>query len=152
MKTTLIPLSLIIIGLASTILGCSATQSGGPAGNSSPIGDWTLWLIEGETTDTAVPRTAKTPTLRVAENGQVSGIAGVNNYSAEAAADELAQGRFTLGTVITTRMAGPPQAMALETRFLNLLQQADQIDSDGDTLALRSGGKVLLRFNRVDTE
>lgn len=152
MKTTLIPLSLIIIGLASTILGCSATQSGGPVGNASPLGDWTLWLIEGETTDTAVPRTAKTPTLRVAENGQVSGIAGVNNYTGQVLADELAQGKFTLGSVIATRMAGPPQAMALETRFLNLLQQADTIDSNGSTLALRSGGKVLLRFKHADSE
>lgn len=97
MKTTLIPLSLIFIGLAGTILGCSSTQSGRPVGSASPLGNWTLWLIQGETVETAVPMTAKTPTLHIDSEGQISGTAGVNQYSATSPADVLAQNRFELG-------------------------------------------------------
>ncbi len=146
MKTTLIPLSLIFIGLAGTILGCSSTQSGRPVGSASPLGNWTLWLIQGETVETAVPMTAKTPTLHIDSEGQISGTAGVNQYSATSPADVLAQNRFELGPIITTRMAGPPQAMQLESRYLSLLQQARRYQSDGKTLALMDDSGVLLRF------
>lgn len=142
------PLLIVSLSVLALMLSaCSASQDRPASGaNYSPVGSWTLWLIQGETVEVAVPKTAKIPTLHINNEGEVSGTAGVNQYSAAASAELLAQNRFELGAVITTRMAGPPQAMELETRFLSLLQQARRYQSDGKTLALMDDSGVLLRF------
>lgn len=141
-------LILLVAALALIMSACSASdEPSSTRGMSfSPVGSWTLWLIQGETAETAVPKTAKVPTLHINNEGEVSGTAGVNRYSAAASAELLAQSRFEVGQVIMTRMAGPPQAMRLESRYISLLQQARRYECDGKTLALRDDSGVLLRF------
>lgn len=63
---------------------------------------------------------AKPPTLQLLDGGRVAGFAGVNRFN----------GGFTLGDggallwspgMAVTRMAGPPERMALESAFLKAL-------------------------------
>lgn len=148
-----LPALLVLAAIPLILTACSPTSGRSAGGlNYSPVGSWTLWLIQGETIETAVPKTATVPTLRIDSEGQISGTAGVNQYGSSVSADLLAQGRIELDSVIATRMAGPPQAMALESRYLGLLQQARRYQSDGRTLALMDDSGVLLRFRATDEE
>lgn len=140
-------LILVMGALALAVSACSASADRSRLGvNFSPVGSWTLWQIRGESVETAVPKTAKVPTLTIDHEGQVSGTAGVNQYGSSVPAGVLAQNRFEVGPVIATRMAGPPQAMQLESCFLGLLQEARRYECDGRTLTLLNESGVLLRF------
>ncbi|GAB4386448.1 MAG: hypothetical protein Kow0022_15460 [Phycisphaerales bacterium] len=153
MQWALVELSAAGILLASLLCGCRVMPDRS-AGRTpeSPIGDWVLSGLQQEPADVAVPRTARTPTLRIADSGEIVGTAGVNQYFGSISADKLAQGLFETGPVTTTRMMGPPQAMALERRFLDLLQQARRFHCDAKTLTLRDDRQTLLEFVRADRE
>lgn len=148
------PLLILFLGaLTLALSACRASEDRPSRGmNFSPVGSWTLWLIQGEPVETAVPKTANVPTLRLDNEGQTSGTAGVNQYGSSVPAGLLAQNRFELESIIATRMAGPPQAMQLESRFLSLLQQARRYECDGNTLALSDDSGVLLRFRATDAD
>jgi heat shock protein HslJ len=48
-----------------------------------------------------------------------------------------------------TRMAGPPERMDLEQRFLAALEGVDAATVQGPTLALRRGATVTATFGKV---
>lgn len=153
MKLDWLGLLAIVMVVAVLLGGCSVIPDGGASrALASPIGDWVLWQLEGEAAEVAVPRTAKTPTLRIAEDGQISGTGGVNQYTGSINVGELGQGVFQTGPLASTRMMGASQAMALERRFLDLMQQAERFECDGRTLTLRGERNTLLRFERATRE
>lgn len=79
--------------------------------------------------------------------GRVAGSAGVNRYTAAAAAGA---GWLRVASGITTRMAGPPEAMQLESEFLARLQRAGTWRVDGDRLRLLDGaGAPLMTLRRA---
>ena len=86
------------------------------------------------------------PTLAVDSDGRVSGFSGVNRYTSALSPDDLDQGLFSLGPVATTRMAGPPEAMNLESRFLETLDKVSAYSVQGDVLVLEDAREGLLYF------
>lgn len=64
------------------------------------------------------------PTLHVASDGHASGFAGVNRYGCDAEignATRPVRMPLSFGPLMATRMAGPPERMALERAFTTML-------------------------------
>ncbi|HEY5890733.1 MAG TPA: META domain-containing protein [Acidimicrobiia bacterium] len=72
---------------------------------------------------------------------RVSGNAGVNRYSAS-----LVDGN--LGPIASTMMAGPPELMEQESRFLALLDRCDGLLVEDDLLRLSTGGRDIATLAR----
>lgn len=111
------------------------------AGN--PVGAWNLIAIDGA----AVPEVGKQPTLVISEDGAASGVGGVNRYSAQI---EISGGRVAFGPTAATKMAGPPEAMELESTFFTRLGEVSTFAVDGDTLRLWAGDNEALTFERAE--
>ncbi len=80
------------------------------------------------------------PTIAFEEGGGVSGGAGVNRFVGTWSMDE---GVLVFGPLATTRMAGPPDRMDLERRFLSVLAARCSASVADDQLALTSDGGSL---------
>jgi heat shock protein HslJ len=82
-----------------------------------------------------------TPSAAFDADGSVSGSTGINRFRAtyRVVGDEL-----TLGQTMSTRMAGPPVAMAQEQLWLEVLGQVCRVRRDGDRLILDDGATVLV--------
>ncbi|MFC1953226.1 DUF4382 domain-containing protein [Chloroflexota bacterium] len=73
---------------------------------------------------------------------KVTGSAGCNNYFGEY---ELIQNELTIKTSIgSTRMACPEPVMGQETEYLEILQNIESYEINGNQLRTMSGNKVLL--------
>jgi len=78
--------------------------------------------------------------------GRASGHSGVNRFSAAVKIDAASM-RFE--QAVSTRMAGTPEAMALEREFLSRLQNVDSWRIEGDRLFLRdAAGTELIALQR----
>lgn len=106
------------------------------------LGEWTLVALDGK----PVPEVGKTPTLEILEDGSAAGVSGVNRYRTRL---DLTDGRLDFGPTAGTKMAGPPEAMALESDFLARLDAASAYRVEGDTLRLWAGDNEALTFSRV---
>jgi heat shock protein HslJ len=94
-------------------------------------GTWRFAALEGVQVEG--PRRA-TPWLTFDGDGQVYGMAGVNRVRGTW---RLVDGTLTFGPVVSTLMAGPPDAMACEQQVLRLLGDPLAVATpDGDTLEL----------------
>ena len=71
-----------------------------------------------------VALTDRPPTLLIGADGRASGFAGVNRYFAEAKPGNsiTAVTPYRFGPVGATRMAGPPERMALEQAYTTMLE------------------------------
>jgi len=110
--------------------------------------DW--WLVELDGRPVVRERgpdgtPAPPPLLRLdRDTGRASGSTGVNAFtgSFQQTGDTL---RF--GPLATTRRAGPPPAMAIESAYLKALQATVAARVDGDVLALLDAqARELARF------
>ncbi|MBL0921212.1 MAG: META domain-containing protein [Phycisphaerales bacterium] len=128
--------------------GCASLDGRAPTGASDLAGEWRLTDIGGEPLKTFLPVGERAPTMTIEEDGRLSGFTGVNRMSGQLDPAALAEGRFGLGPMITTKMAGPGEAMAVEARFLDLLQKADGANLRGKYLSLTQGGTPTLKFWR----
>lgn len=134
----------LLLALAALLLAACGSRPAprAAAAPGPPPPDWAAISGEPYTLESltvggeAVPVTGeRRPTMQFTPEGRLGGFAGVNRYSAGAAAPE--PGRLTLtGAPISTRMAGPPEAMRLETRFLDALQKVRNLSWDGPLLVL----------------
>jgi heat shock protein HslJ len=122
--------------------GAEARSSAVPA---DLLGEWTLVALDGE----PVPEVGKNPTLEILEDGSAAGVSGVNRFRTQL---ELADGRLDFGPLAGTKMAGPPEAMALESDFLARLDAASTYQVEGDTLRLWAGDNEALTFARMKAE
>lgn len=85
------------------------------------------------------------PTLRFdAEKKQVSGFSGVNHFFGGA---EKEGEKLKLGPLAGTMMAGPPEAMAVESAFLKVLESANRWRIADGKLELRRDEEVVARFS-----
>ncbi|MCC6675968.1 MAG: META domain-containing protein [Phycisphaerales bacterium] len=140
----------VVAAAFSMMAGCSS--SGGSAGASSLTsikdlaGEWTLSKLEGTDIASLLPASMKKPTLGIGADGKVSGFTGVNRLTSSIDMDALMKGQFKLAPAATTRMAGPAEAMNVESKFLNGLMQAKSAKVSGGTLSLSDGAKELLSF------
>lgn len=105
---------------------------------------WQLAAMPGAST-LAGPRGPLS--LSFDEAGRAAGNSGVNRFTAGIEADAT---RLRFRGAISTRMAGPQDAMALESLFLARLQQTATWLIDGGRLALRDeNGAELMSFVRA---
>ena len=94
-------------------------------------GTWRFTALEGAEIEGA---DRATPWLTVDGDGQVFGLAGVNRVRGTWRLDGET---LTFGPVVSTLMAGPPDAMTREQQVLRLLGEPSRVSApDGDTLQL----------------
>lgn len=136
-----------IFAVAALLLaGCggNATKTAAePAGEATLEGSWQLIELDGMSMHAGIDP----PTLAV-NDGQVSGFAGVNRLAGGLAGE----GELLFGPLATTRMAGPPPAMELETRYLAALQQATGWRIEDGRLLLQAAGDTLAIFEPAAVE
>lgn len=89
------------------------------------------------------------PSMTVASDGRLTGFAGVNRFHGSIDVAYAHEGHFHAGPLATTRMAGPPESMQLEHRFLGVLAGASSFRVDGARLDLLRGDALLARFDRA---
>ena len=147
--------AMVILSSLGLLAGCSqdagdatpqpdaaAAEEPAPEGDMAlPVGDWRLVSIGGE----APADGLEPPTLLVQADGKVAGFAGVNRYMGSLGGPE----DKLFGPMPTTMMAGPPAAMALESRFTQAMGAATDFRLEGGTLVLVSNEGDLV-FERAD--
>jgi heat shock protein HslJ len=109
-------------------------------------GDWDLSKLAGQDIASLLPAGNKRPFLNFAEDGRVTGFTGVNRLTSSLDLAKLAKGEFALAPAATTRMAGQPEAMKVESEFLQAISSATGYKLDGNTLSLTEKGRELLSF------
>ena len=102
--------------------------------------EWTLVELDGEPVQIAADEIAPSLVLDL-EEARVTGSGGVNRLTGHFAlsGDEL---RF--GTLATTRMAGPENAMQREAAFLAALGRVTSYALDGRRLTLLADDDVVV--------
>lgn len=116
------------------------TLSGGALPAALADTSWRLDAMPGAAIETTGPRGA--PTLRFDAGARASGDAGVNRFGARL---DAGAGWLRVSAPMLTRMAGPPEAMALESEFLGRLARAGHWRVDADRLRLldAAGGELM---------
>lgn len=155
MRTTLVTIALgAQLALGLTIAGC-AMNNDGPSSLRAPEtvaaleGDWTLVMIETvEVGDPASMSMRRAPNITIADDGAASGFAGVNRFSTRLTLG--ADGAVSFGPAAVTKMAGPPEAMSFEDRYLRLLDSMTGVRASDDRLAFLNGDREILRFERAE--
>ncbi len=146
MKHTLL---LMAAGVAVILIltGCRAGGRSSKDPMASLAGEWTLDWMQG--TGPVAPSTGRpAPSITIATDGKVTGFTGVNRMSSSLDTARAAKGEFALGPTASTRMAGPPEAMQLETDFLDALERATRYRIDGNHLVLSDASGEVLRLAR----
>ena len=130
--TRIVPSLAAAAVIVVTLASCASSPDPRPAAPGSgtptllPGIDRTEWTcveligIDGK----PVAVTDQPPSLFISAEGRASGFAGVNRYFAEATignAINYANVPLRFGPVGATRMAGPPERMALEDAFTSML-------------------------------
>lgn len=135
------------------LTGCSTAGGiGGLLAGKDPLtqlaGDWALTQLGGKDVASMLMG-GKVPSLNFAKDGVVSGFGGVNRLGGgKLDPSELAQGKLGLGNMFSTKMAGAPEAMKLESDFLGALGKTSSFKllDGGKGLSLTDGASELLRF------
>lgn len=112
--------------------------------------DVTLNLVFLRGQQFPLPEGQRTPSLIfLSEDNQVHGFAGVNQLNGTYT---LEDNRLTFGPLAMTRMAGSPEAMALEQRFSAALEEITAWRLDGTTLELLAGTTPMARFEPAPSQ
>jgi heat shock protein HslJ len=144
--------STIILGLS--LGGCAMSDSGStsvraPSGVDALEGDWTLVMIESdEVGDPASKQMRRAPNITIADDGAAGGFAGVNRFSTRLTVG--ADGKASFGPAAVTKMAGPPEAMSFEDRYLRLLDSITGVRVGAERLVFLDGDREILRFVRAE--
>ncbi len=113
---------------------------------SEPPLDGTGWTLTGWAEPDPIPVSVSI-TAEFSE-GRVAGTSGVNQYNASVTSGT--DGSFAIDAPISTKMAGPEDAMAAESTYLRRLEAATSYQVDGDTLVLDDAdGQPSLTFTRA---
>jgi len=137
-----------LVALAVVVLsvnGCVNNAESMPPSAETPLLDtrWIAVAIDGE----AVSITGTTPEMTL-EKGQqrVTGYGGVNRFGGKFETGEANRLRF--GQLFSTRRAGPPADMAVETALLQALEATRSYRIEGATLSLLDDtGRVVVVFS-----
>lgn len=104
---------------------------------------WLLTHIRG--VEVQVSRLPRLPTLTLnAQKLQASGFAGVNRFGGNYA---LSDHSLKLTKLISTRMAGAPEAMRVEGEFMAALEKVTGWKIDSGVLNLLAGEEAVLSFS-----
>jgi heat shock protein HslJ len=110
------------------------------------VGTWRLESLQGEAIDPPASMDAETPSVALAADGSVTGTTGVNRLTGRVEAAGLGSDALGFAPLATTRRAGPPAAMELERRFLQVLEMTDRMRREGAALVLARGDRELARL------
>ncbi len=116
----------------------------------TPVGEWRLVEIGNDEVATIAPAAARAPSLRIHPDGSVTGFTGVNQMRGLLDYHGFARGRFHLSDPVTTRMAGPPEMMEVEQRFLAALGGERSFKVEDGRLAIKGGNEPVLEFVRAE--
>jgi heat shock protein HslJ len=105
--------------------------------------EWTLVELAGEPVETGADLQAPTLVLDL-EEARAAGSGGVNRFGGSFA---LAEGELRFGPLMTTRMAGPEDAMQREQAFLAALERVTSYELDGRTLTLLAKDEAVARLS-----
>lgn len=136
---------------AASMPACTGTVCKLPAertGIDVMTGAWRIVSVRGEEVAKALPEGAREPTLMINDDGSIAGFAGVNRVSGRVDAKKLAQGVWEAGPMVSTKMAGPPELMALEREIMLVLDTADAIVHTGGSVVLTIEGEEGLALMR----
>lgn len=140
----------LLLTLLIALLAMPACETGGGTHDTGdPVrleGTWTLSELNGAKVADRVQQGGKVPTFSFDGNGKVAGTSGVNRYATNADMAALVRGQLDLSPIVSTRMAGPPDAMKLEVDFINALSEADSYRFADNALELRKGSETTMRF------
>lgn len=105
-------------------------------------GTWVpIWLNGVE-----MPDMDRGPIMDIDDGGQIDGFAGVNRFSSKVDVQGLATGKFELGPIAATKMAGPPERMAIEARFTRALDEVNRYTLRERMLILHADGVERVRL------
>ncbi|MEL7088776.1 MAG: META domain-containing protein [Planctomycetota bacterium] len=130
--------TLFLIVAGSVQVGCAT----GPGDwTDAAEREWTLTRIDGKP-----PLAERMPTLTLAADGRVAGVAGANRFFGTYAQPQ--PGRITFAALGSTRMFrdDPPGLMQQEQNYLATLGEIDAYRVTPKRLELRSGKKTRLVF------
>ena len=105
--------------------------------NAAAGKEWTLTALRGQQIDTAKP-----PTM-VFAHGRLSVFGGINQLSGSYA---LVGDGVLMGDIASTKKAGPPELMELESDFAAILAKVDGFNVSGNQLTLFTNGKAVAVF------
>lgn len=105
--------------------------------NSAANKEWSLVTLHGKEV-----KVEKTPTMKFAK-GRLEIFGGINRLSGSYA---LVHDKVTMGEIISTRMAGPPELMELESMFAKTLRSVNSFHVHGIELELLMDEKVVATF------
>lgn len=151
MKTNKLIARVLLAIVALSVPACTGTVCKLPAertGIDVMTGAWRIVSVRGEEVANALPEGAQEPTLTINDDGSIAGFAGVNRVSGRVDAEKLAQGVWEAGPMVSTKMAGPPELMALEREILLVLESADAIMHTGGSVVLTIEGEEGLALMR----
>jgi heat shock protein HslJ len=149
-----------IVCAALALLGCAsnghdAHHSSGKAINPAEriVGNWQVTAIDGVAIENIPQEGVRDlPTFQVDADGRVAGASGVNRWFSSLNPAELALGTMTLSPIGSTKMAGPPEAMALEQAYHTALNRVRRVDltalAHDELRLLDAQGNEVLRFVR----
>ena len=132
------PLALVaavLVALVALVSGCGGNDE---AVNSPAMveGTWNLVTLHGSAADATVPTTMSL------NEGQATGNAGVNTFNGPYKAPS--DGVLTFGTLASTMMAGPENAMKQEQDFLKALADTKKFTTDNGNLVLMDDNETKL--------
>lgn len=132
--------------LAGALGGCAASHKSEEPAGASIVGTWVARDVQGLTFTPDERR----PDMTVGADGRVHGFAGVNRYATTLDMGALSDGEFRVSPIAATKMAGPPEAMRVEMKFLEALSAARRAGVKGQTLTLWDERGQRLTFTRQD--
>ena len=139
MRTSLLTCTLLLGALLP------ACVSDGPTGSLTIellARDWVFDEGRGELVEGA----EEMPTLHFDESGKFAGFSGVNRFHGKLDTRALVEGLFDMGSLVSTRKAGSPRAMELESRVFDALERADSCAMRDAELILFHEGDIVARL------
>ena len=138
---------LVILFLAGCLAGCGGDAPSSTLALSDLSGPtWQLAKMKVGGVDTELTKEVLI-TLRVDASRKVTGRSAVNRYFAQLNGGGSDPIQFSLGTIGSTRMAGPPDHMKLESAYLRALGRVRVGERTDKSLILRSDdGSDVLEF------
>ena len=109
--------------------------------NSAANKMWTLVTLNGKKVTAEKP-----PTMKFS-GGKLAMFGGVNRLNGSYA---LVNDAVIMGQLISTKMAGPPKLMKLESEFVKVMASVDKFHVHGTELELFNGPKVVATLHSKD--
>lgn len=134
----------------TALYACQSTPSDTSAHHLSRLsGDWNLSTLWGQSVASRIPAGMRVPSLSITSDGHVGGTGGINRMATNLDTSALTKGDLELSPIISTKMAGSPEAMAFEGDFFKALEEATAYRVNGDTLTLSGPSGELMTLARA---